>query len=256
VVTRNGTEEVVAGIVLKLYGQNTSEVIRRLDDKIPEVQRSLPQGVKLVPYYNQSTLVNNAVNTVRKALWQGGILVIILLALFLGNARSAFIVALALPVCALVAVIGMSFTGISANLMSFGGIAIAIGMLGDASIVVVENIYRNLSDPAHKRASTFEIILTSCTEVLRPIIFSVTIIIIVFLPLFTLEGVEGKMFSPMALTTIFGLIPLLLSHGMGSEVQRPLAVVVVFGLLSSTFLTLILIPALYEWFAPRLAKDT
>ena len=211
VVTRNGTEEVVAGIVLKLYGQNTSEVIKRLDDKIPKVQHSLPRGVKLVPYYNQSTLVKNAVNTVRNALWQGGILVIILLALFLGNARSAFIVALSLPVCALAAVIGMSFTGISANLMSFGGIAIAIGMLGDASIVVVENIYRNLSDPAHKSASTFEIILTSCTEVFRPIIFSVTIIIIVFLPLFTLEGVEGKMFSPMAFTISFALVGSLLA---------------------------------------------
>jgi cobalt-zinc-cadmium resistance protein CzcA len=206
VVTRNGTEEVVAGIVLKLYGQNTSEVIRCLDSKIPEVQRSLPQGVKLVPYYNQSSLVSNAVKTVRDALWQGGILVIAILALFLGNIRSAFIVALALPVCALVAVICMGAAGMSANLMSLGGIAIAIGMLGDASIVIVENVFRHLSDEKQTSRSTIEIIISACSEVARPIIFSVAIIVIVFLPLFTLEGVEGKMFGPMAFTISFALL--------------------------------------------------
>ncbi len=206
VVTRNGTEEVVAGIVLKLYGQNTSEVIERLDKKIPEVQRSLPEGVKLVPYYNQSSLVGNAVKTVQDALWQGGILVIAILALFLGNIRSAFIVALALPICALVAVICMGAAGMSANLMSLGGIAIAIGMLGDASIVIVENVFRHLSDEKFKTRSKIEIIISACGEVARPIIFSVAIIVIVFLPLFTLEGVEGKMFAPMAFTISFALL--------------------------------------------------
>lgn len=206
VVTKNGTEEVVAGIVMKLYGQNTSEVIKQLEKKIPEVQRSLPKGVKLVPYYNQSVLVKNAVKTVQDALWQGGILVIAVLALFLGNIRSAFIVALALPVCALVAIICMGMAGISANLMSLGGIAIAVGMLGDASIVIVENIFRHLIDEKHKSRSKVEIIISACSEVARPIIFSVAIIVIVFLPLFTLEGVEGKMFAPMAFTITFALI--------------------------------------------------
>jgi cobalt-zinc-cadmium resistance protein CzcA len=140
VVTLNGQEEVVAGIVMKLFGENTSEVIDRLNERIPEVQASLPQGVKLVPYYNQSSLVNNAVGTVTNALWQGAILVVLILALFLGSIRSALIVALALPLCALVAAICMGIVDMSANLMSLGGIAIAIGMLGDASIVVVENI--------------------------------------------------------------------------------------------------------------------
>lgn len=206
VVTINGNEEVVAGIVMKLFGHNTSEVIKRLEEKIPVVQRSLPEGIKLVPYYNQSTLIGNAVRTVKDALWQGGILVIAVLAIFMGNIRSALIVSLALPVCALVAVIFMGIAGISANLMSLGGIAIAIGMLGDASIVIVENILRNLSHEKNRSRSKAAIIISSCTEVARPIIFSVAIIIIVFIPLFTLEGVEGKMFAPMAFTITFALM--------------------------------------------------
>jgi cobalt-zinc-cadmium resistance protein CzcA len=236
VVTRNGEEEVVAGIVMKLYGQNTSEVIRRIDKKIPEVQRSLPEGVKLIPYYNQSSLVNNALKTVQDALWQGALLVIAVLALFLGNIRSAFIVAMALPVCALVAVICMGAAGMSANLMSLGGIAIAIGMLGDASIVIVENVFRQLSDQKNKSRSKTEIIISAGSEVARPIIFSVAIIIIVFLPIFTLEDVEGKMFSPMAFTISFALLgslvaalffaPVLSSLILKQGVQKEIAFVV------------------------------
>jgi cobalt-zinc-cadmium resistance protein CzcA len=206
VVTRNGTEEVVAGIVMKLYGQNTSDVIKRLNDKIPEVQRSLPRGVRLVPYYSQSTLVEKATHTVKKALLEGGVLVVLVLLLFLGNVRSAFIVALSLPVCTLFAVSCMGFSGMSANLMSLGGIAIAIGMLCDASIVIVENIFRHLSEAKNSGQSRRKTIVTASAEVARPIIFSVGIIIIVFIPLFTLEGVEGKMFSPMAFTISFGLL--------------------------------------------------
>lgn len=211
VVSRNGKEEVVAGIVLKLYGENTSDVIARLQKKFPEVQASLPEGVTLVPYYNQSRLVSNAINTVESALWKGALLVILVLALFLGNVRSAFIVALALPVCAMVAAIFMGLAGLSANLMSLGGIAIAIGMLGDASIVIVENVSRHLGDKRNPDRSKSDVIISACREVARPIIFSVTIIIIVFLPLFTLEGVEGKMFSPMAFTVTFALMGSLLA---------------------------------------------
>ncbi len=206
VVTRNGDEEVVAGIVMKLFAANTSDVIEGLNQRIPEVQESLPPGVHLVPYYNQSSLVNNAINTVRDALFQGALLVVFILALFLGNARSAFIVALALPVCALIAAIFMSSAEMSANLMSLGGIAIAIGMLGDASIVIIENIHRFLSDEKNKDKSKKEIIVEACSEVARPIIFSVSIIIIVFMPLFTLEDIEGKMFTPMAFTITFALL--------------------------------------------------
>lgn len=250
VVTRNGTEEVVAGIVMKLYGQNTSEVIERIEKKIPEVQRALPKGVELVPYYNQSALVDNAVKTVQDALWQGGILVIAILALFLGNIRSAFIVALALPICALVAVICMGASGISANLMSLGGIAIAIGMLGDASIVIVENVFRHLSDEKYKTRSKVEIIISACSEVARPIIFSVAIIIIVFLPIFTLEGVEGKMFGPMAFTITFALLgslvaalifsPVLSSLLLKQGAQKEFALVVFLKKLYGPVLQLVL----------------
>ncbi|HDS00942.1 MAG TPA: efflux RND transporter permease subunit [candidate division Zixibacteria bacterium] len=222
VVTRNGEQEVVAGIVMKLFGTNTSDVIKNLNQRIPEVQGSLPQGVHLVPYYNQNALVNNAIHTVRNALFQGALLVIIVLALFLGNARSALIVALALPVCALISAIFMSWAEMSANLMSLGGIAIAIGMLGDASIVIVENIYRLLGDQRYENKSKFEIIVAACTEVARPIIFSVSIIIIVFLPLFTLEGVEGKMFSPMAFTITFALLGSIIAALMFSPVLASL----------------------------------
>jgi cobalt-zinc-cadmium resistance protein CzcA len=206
VVTLNGEEEVVAGIVMKLFGENTSKVIGRLDQKFEEVQASLPKGVKVVPYYNQARLVGSATGTVKSALLVGAILVVVTLFLFLGNVRSALIVALALPLCALVAVIVMRRAGMSANLMSLGGIAIAIGMLGDASIVMVENIYRNLTDERNKLASKAEVIISSAGEVARPILFSVAIIVIVFLPLFTLQGVEGKMFSPMAFTITFALL--------------------------------------------------
>ena len=206
VVTRNGEEEVVAGIVMKLFRENTSNVIERLNLKFDEVRRALPRGVTLVPYYNQSRLVNNATGTVKSALLLGAALVVITLFVFLGNVRSALIVALALPLCALIAVIFMKQTDLSANLMSLGGIAIAIGMLGDASIVMVENIYRNLNDERNKLASKAEVIISSAREVARPILFSVAIIIVVFLPLFTLEGVEGKMFSPMAFTITLALL--------------------------------------------------
>ncbi|MDH4240900.1 MAG: CusA/CzcA family heavy metal efflux RND transporter [Phycisphaerae bacterium] len=205
VVSRNGGEEVVSGIVLQLYGQNTSKVIEGLYAKIPEVQASLPEGVSLVPYYEQAELVRQATWTVKKALLQGAVLVIIVLFCFLGNFRSAFIVSLALPLCALVSIIFMRLMGISANLMSLGGIAIGIGMLGDGAIVMVENIYRHLNANIGTLRKKTDIIFESAKEVSRPIIFSIIIIITVFLPIFSLEGVEGKMFSPMAFTLCFAL---------------------------------------------------
>ena len=205
VVSRNGSEEVVSGMVLQLYGQNTSKVIESLYAKIPEVQASLPGGVSLVPYYEQAELVRQATWTVKKALLQGTVLVMIVLFCFLGNFRSAFIVSLALPLCALVSIIFMRLMGISANLMSLGGIAIGIGMLGDGAIVMVENIYRHLNANVDTLRKKTDIIFESAKEVSRPIIFSIIIIITVFLPIFSLEGVEGKMFSPMAFTLCFAL---------------------------------------------------
>ena len=206
VVTRNGEAEVVSGMVLKLFGENTSQVIEQLYLKVEEVKRALPSGVTLVPYYEQAELVQNATWTVKKSLLIGGLLVIVTLGLFLGNVRTAFIVALSLPICALVAVLCMGARGISANLMSLGGIAIAIGMLGDGAIVMVENLFRHLGERHGRGESKATVIYDAAREVNRPIVFSIAIIIVVFLPLFTLEGVEGKMFSPMAFTIAFALL--------------------------------------------------
>jgi cobalt-zinc-cadmium resistance protein CzcA len=205
VVTLDGEREVVSGMVLKLFGENTSQVIERLYEKVDEVKRALPEGVTLVPYYEQAELVQNATWTVKKSLLIGGLLVLITLGLFLGNLRSAFIVAMSLPICALIAVLCMGVVGISANLMSLGGIAIAIGMLGDGAIVMVENLYRHLGSRHVRGESKTMIIYDAAKEVNRPIAFSIAIIIVVFLPLFTLEGVEGKMFTPMAFTIAFAL---------------------------------------------------
>lgn len=205
VVTRNGATEVVSGMVLKLFGENTSQVIERLYAKVEEVKRALPAGVTLVPYYEQAELVRNATWTVKKSLLIGGMLVIFTLGLFLGNIRTAFIVALSLPLCALVGVLGMQLQGISANLMSLGGIAIAIGMLGDGSIVMVENLFRHIGNRQERGVSRATVIYQAACEVNRPIVFSIAIIITVFLPLFTLEGIEGKMFLPMAFTIAFAL---------------------------------------------------
>jgi len=210
VITHNGEKEVVSGMVLKLFGENTSQVIEQLYEKVEQVKASLPEGVELIPYYEQAELVHNATWTVKKALLLGGLLVIITLGVFLGNFRTAFIVALSLPICVLVAVLCMGVQGLSANLMSLGGIAIAIGMLGDGAIVMVENIFRHLGERHSRGEPKATVIYDAACEVNRPIVFSIMIIIIVFLPLFTLEGVEGKMFSPMAFTIAFALLGSLL----------------------------------------------
>ena len=206
VVSRNGEGEVVSGIVLKLYGENTSQVIDSLYGKVEQLRESLPQGVSLTAYYEQAELVENATSTVKNSLLIGALLVVLTLAIFLGNLRTAFIVTLSLPVCALIAVIGMGWQGISANLMSLGGIAIGIGMLGDGAIVMVENIYRHLGSERGRTEQKDVVIIEAAREVVRPIVFSIAIIVMVFLPLFTLEGVEGKMFSPMASTISFALL--------------------------------------------------
>lgn len=205
VVTRNGQQEVVSGMVLMLYGENTSKVIERLNEKLPSVQKSLPDGVKIVPYYEQAELVQKATGTVKSALLIGGILVVFVLLLFLGEIRSALIVAFSIPLAIFIAFILMRLFNLSANLMSLGGLAIGIGMLVDASIVVVENISRHLSLNDRSK-SILDIARQSTIEVAKPIFFALGIIIIVFLPLFTLQGVEGKMFRPLAFTISFALI--------------------------------------------------
>jgi len=205
VVSRNGENEVVAGMVLKLYGENTSKVITALHDKLSEVAGNLPKGVSIVPYYDQADLVNNAVKTVENALFQGIALVILVLAVALWNLRASLIVALAMPFCAALSMIGLNLFGLSANLMSLGGIAIALGMLVDGSIVVVENIIRHINIPGNEQRNRLALVTEASAEVARPIAFALIIIIAVFVPIAMFEGVEGKMFKPLAFTIVVAL---------------------------------------------------
>lgn len=205
VQTLNGIGEVVAGMVIKLYGTNSSTVIGAVEQKLVEINKILPEGIKIVPYYEQKSLVEAAVKTVTDALWQGIILVVIILMVFMGSLRPSLVVALSLPFAILFAFIGMGYFNISINLMSFGGLAIAIGMMVDATIVMVENVDR-LKRESAKEENFIHIILIAGKEVIRPITFAIIIIIVVFIPLFTLHGVEGKTFSPLAYTITLSML--------------------------------------------------
>jgi cobalt-zinc-cadmium resistance protein CzcA len=204
-VTLGSGKEVVSGMVMKLYGANASNVIDDLYSKVKEVQAGLPDGVRLVPYYEQADLVVNSTRTVHVALLQGMVLVLMVLFAFLGCFRAALIVAMAIPFCALAAIIGMNHFGISANLMSLGGIAIALGMLVDGSIVVTENIHRFLGLKHGTKADRIRLIHDATKEVGRPIAYAIMIVIVVFLPILSLEATEGKMFKPLAYTVMLAL---------------------------------------------------
>lgn len=206
VVTRNGEDDIVYGIVYKLIGENTSVVLERLWSKLDDLKNVLPKGVHFHPHYDQGDLVDKATSTVEIALLQGAFFVLLTLLVFMGTFRTALIVAFALPFCALSAFIGMGLAGLSSNLMSLGGIAIALGMLVDGAIIMVENIFRHLSEEGSEKKDKLTIIIGAAHEVGRPIVFSLSIVIIVFIPIFTLEGVEGKMFSPMALSMSFAIL--------------------------------------------------
>ncbi|MFQ5684127.1 MAG: efflux RND transporter permease subunit [Candidatus Binatia bacterium] len=208
-LTANG-EEAVGGFVLKLINTNTQEILDKVGEKVAQVNRALPEGMELLPYYSQASLVEKAVSTVKDALLEGAVLVLILLYFFLGNLRSTMIVIVTLPLSALIAFMGMNYVGISANLMSLGGLAIGIGMMVDGAVVVVENIFRQLEERRGEEVSIVRLVGEATLEVARPVVFGISIIIIVFLPLFTLQGVEGKMFSPMAYTISFALAGALL----------------------------------------------
>ncbi len=304
-VTMNGRGEVVTGIVLKRIYENTSKVIGSVKDRIVEINRALPRGVKATPYYDQSELVERAVSTVGEALLEGAVLIVIILFLFLGNVRSALIVTAMLPLSLLLALMMMKYFGFSANLMSLGGLTIAIGMMVDGAVVMVENVYRHLSESAHKsiphaplhhtvspgdipapKSSRFSLILDSAREVGKPITFAIGIIILVFLPLFTLEGVEGKMFRPMAFAICFAMIaslifsltviPVLCSYFLmsGSEedtwimrrVKGPYLPILqwslrnrrkmLFGAIGALGLSLLLVPFLGTEFVPQLEEGS
>lgn len=205
-VTANGKDETVEGLVLGLRGANAQQVVKGVKDKLAEMAPSLPKDVKIHVFYDRGSLVERAVNTVTKALQEAVVLVLILLVLFLGNFRAALTIAFILPLSALFTFLLMHYFGMSANLMSLGGLSIAIGMLVDAAVVVVENIVSHLGE--RKQAGILprmHLIYRAVREVSVPVTAGVLIIITVFLPLLTLQGLEGKLFTPVALTIMFAL---------------------------------------------------
>jgi heavy metal efflux system protein len=203
--TMNGAGEAVVGMVLKLIGTNTSTVITDVKAKMDEINKVLPEGVKVVPYYDQATLVKRCVQTVMKALLEAVALIIVIQLLMLGGIRPSIVVLAAIPFSLAFAFLLMGYFNLSANLMSLGGLAIALGLLVDGSVVLVENIDRCLRNAAPDE-TVIHLITRASLEVVRPIIFSLLIIVIVFLPLFTLQGVEGKTFRPLAQTMSFAML--------------------------------------------------
>ena len=211
VVTKDGQGEAVEGLVLALRGANAQKVVATVRAKLQELAPTLPQGITTKVFYDRGSLVERAVGTVSNAITEAIVLVIILLVLFLGNLRGAIVVAITLPLAMLFTFILMQQFGMSANLMSLGGLAIAIGMLVDAAVVVVENIESHLAhDKNIGKLSHLHIVFRAVKEVITPVAAGVAIIIIVFLPLLTLQGLEGKLFIPVALTIVFALAASLL----------------------------------------------
>jgi len=203
-VTRDGRGEAVVGIVMMLQGENSRVVVDRVKERIAQVEKTLPPGVTLHPFYDRTELVRRTIHTVAKNLVEGGLLVVLVLLLLLGNLRGGLIVSSAIPLSMLAAFIGMRQAGISGNLMSLG--AIDFGLIVDGSVVMIENVVRVLHERRHDRDTPhLEKVRAAAHQVARPVVFAVGIIVIVYLPILALRGVEGKMFRPMALTVVFAL---------------------------------------------------
>ncbi|RTL39925.1 MAG: efflux RND transporter permease subunit [Burkholderiales bacterium] len=206
VVTKDGQAEAVEGLVLGLAGANAQKVVEGVKRKLAELEPTLPKGVHVKAFYDRAQLVEKAVGTVSKALLEATVLVLILLGAFLGNLRAAVTVALVLPLAALATFIAMRLSGMSANLMSLGGLAIALGMLVDAAVVVVENVVQHLGhDKTAGKLPRLHVVLRAVREVATPVVAGVLIIVVVFLPLLTLQDLEGKFFVPVAMTIVFAL---------------------------------------------------
>lgn len=205
-VTRDG-EEVVLGMALSRMGENAKDVVEEVKKKMETVSGALPKEIVLKPIYERTDLVNKAVGTATAALIEGSILVAIILFLFLGELRSAIVVVITLPLAMLIAFIGMGQFGLSANLMSLAGLAIGIGMMVDGSVVLVENAFRIMAERLEhgEKVNKTSAVLAAAKEVANPISFAIMIIIVVFLPLFSLEGLEGKLFKPMAFNIAFAM---------------------------------------------------
>ncbi len=204
-VTRDGKGEAVAGMVIMLKGENSKDVVASVKAAIPKIQNSLPEGARINVFYDRTALIQACIKTVMNALMEGGLFVILVLFLFVAELRTALIVVASLPITFLATFIVMGWAGISSNLMSVGGLAFSVGMVVDASIVIVENIRRHFAeqhDPRQRR----RIVVDAVSEVAKPVSFSIVIIVIVLVPLFALQGIEGKMFLPLTLTMIFAIL--------------------------------------------------
>jgi len=203
-VTADGKGEVVMGLGFMLMGENTHEITWNMKDRLEEIKAILPPNVKVETVYDRTELVDHVINTVKNNLFEGGLLVIAVLFAFLGNLRAALIVALAIPLSMLFAFAGMLRFGIAASLLSLG--AIDFGMIVDSSVVMIENCVRHIAHGDNQRRSMLDVVRDAAVEVRKPTMFGELIIMIVYLPILTLEGIEGKLFRPMALTVIFALI--------------------------------------------------
>ncbi len=206
-VTRDGRGEGVIGIVMLLAGENSRVVVERVKQKMAEIEKTLPEGIMVEPFYDRTELVQNTVHTLTKNLIEGGLLVILVLLVLLGSFRAGLIVALAVPLSMLGAFVGMVYANLSGNLMSLG--AIDFGLIVDGSVVLIENVVRRVAEYRHEHGeerAPLAIIRNASKEVARPVLFGVGIILLVYLPILSLRGLEGKMFKPMALTVIFALL--------------------------------------------------
>jgi len=203
----NGEGEVVSGIAMARYGQNALEVISNIKDRIAEVSAGLPEGVSIIPVYDRSDLIHRAIETLKHTLFEESLIVAAVCIIFLLHVRSALVAILMLPVGVLIAFIAMRLLGMNSNLMSLGGIAIAIGAMVDAAIVMIENAHKHIErlKPGHTRSERAEAIVSACKEVGPALFFSLLIITVSFLPVFTLESQEGRLFSPLAYTKTFSM---------------------------------------------------
>jgi cobalt-zinc-cadmium resistance protein CzcA len=227
-ISRDGRGEAVAGIVLMLRGGSGREVVNGVREKLEVARRSLPEDVQVVPFYDRSELVQAALGTVKSALIEGAVLVALVLLFFMGSLRSAAVVAVQLPMAALATFLVMRLAGMSSNLMTLSGLAIAVGMLGDGAIVLVENAVRLFGRASAAGRDRRELVRQASAEVARPILFGVAIIIVVFLPIASLQGMEGRMFAPLAFTISIALgaslvLSVTLIPVLASIVLRPVA---------------------------------
>ena len=204
----NGEGEAVGGIVVMRYGENAKDVIDRVKEKIVSLEKGLPPGVKIMVSYDRSDLIDRAIHTLKASLIEESIVVSLVILVFLLHFQSALVIVITLPIAVLISFITMKLMGVSSNIMSLGGIAIAIGVLVDAGVIMVENCYRHLSEmpPEERKEKRLEVIITSAKQVGRAIFFSLAIIILSFVPVFLLEGQEGKMFHPLAFTKTFSMM--------------------------------------------------